>query len=90
MNVQLHIEHLTLDGWALTSYQGALVQAAVELELARLLRSDVRARLDASSATPVVHAGAMPMGSATHPAQFGNRIAAAVHSAIGSTTGGRR
>ena len=36
MNIQLHIERLVLDGLPLTRREGALVQAAVETELARL------------------------------------------------------
>jgi hypothetical protein len=41
MNINLHIERLMLDGLSVASGEAALVQAAVEAELGRLLTSNL-------------------------------------------------
>ena len=43
MNLSLHIERLVLDGLPVTSSNSALLQAAVEAELGRLLASELMA-----------------------------------------------
>jgi hypothetical protein len=40
MSVTLHIERLVIDGFALGTHEGPLLQAAVEAEVRRLLAAD--------------------------------------------------
>jgi hypothetical protein len=74
MDINLHIERLVLDGLPIRRSQGALVQAAVEAELAHLLA-------EGGLASSLQSGGAVPMQLAEEakPAQIGRQIARAVH-----------
>ena len=83
MTVRLNIERLILDGVAVSPNQPALLQAAVERELTRLLTRDgVPGGWTAGGATPRVPAGAIRIGSNASPVSLGAEIARAVHRGI--------
>jgi hypothetical protein len=84
-SVHLRIERLILDGLPLTHSQGALVQAAVEAELSRLLTErGLTSSLLSGGALPSVRAGAIQLSSDGSPVQLGQQIAHAVYSGIES------
>jgi hypothetical protein len=84
MNINLHIERLILDGLPVTSSQGPLVQAAVEAQLAHLLRAEgLNRELRACGALPSVKARNIQMVSDPNPNQLGQQIAQAVYRGIG-------
>jgi hypothetical protein len=91
MDIRVHIERLILDGLPITHSQGALVQAAVETELARLLtEGGIASSLQSGGALPGVRAGAMQQTSNAGPTQLGQQIARAVYQGIGTgETGGK-
>lgn len=83
MNVNLHIERLILDGLPVEAGQGALLQAAIEAELTRLLsESGVAPSLQAGGAMPSVRADAIQLAAESNPAQLGRQIANSVHGSI--------
>jgi hypothetical protein len=87
MNINLHIERLILDGLPLTHNDGALVRAAVEAELARLLAErGLAPSLQDGGALPSVRADAMQLQAGSTPTQMGQQIAHAVHSSLGPQT----
>jgi hypothetical protein len=84
MKVQIQIERLILDGLGLTPAQGALVQAAVETELTRLLRARGFApALLHGGALPTLAAGSIQLAEQGSPAQIGTQIAQALMGGIG-------
>ncbi len=84
MNINLHIERLILDGLPVTRAQGALVQAVVEVELARLLTErGLASSLQAGGAVPSVRADAMQLTAGSPPTQMGQQIAQSVYEGIG-------
>jgi hypothetical protein len=88
MNIELHIERLILDGLPVESRQGALIQSAVEAELARLLASDgLNPELLSGGALGSLRAGDIQLerdGAAPH---LGTQIAGAVHRRIAGNFG---
>ena len=54
MNLSLHIERLVLNGLPVTSSNSALLQAAVEVELGRLLASGLIAPTESSDQARVI------------------------------------
>ena len=86
MNINLHIERLILEGLPLTRGQGALVQAAVEAELARLLAErGLTPGLQAGGALPRIQAGELQLTPGSTPAFMGRQIAQAVYGGIGQS-----
>lgn len=86
MKVELHIERLILDGFALTNRQRAQLQAAVEKELTRLLAAHgLSDEFQGGIAVPRVRAGAMQFGKDQPPARLGQSIARAVYEGIGNS-----
>jgi hypothetical protein len=86
MQMNIHIERLILDGLPLTRNQGALVQAAVEAELGRLLTErGLAASVQAGGALPSVRADAMQLKADSTPAQMGQQIAQAVYGGLGQS-----
>jgi hypothetical protein len=84
MNINLHIERLILEGLPLTRSQGALVQAAVEAELTRLLAErGLAAKLQAGGAHLRVPAEGLQLIAGSTPADMGQQIAQAVYGGIG-------
>ena len=89
MNIELHIERLVLEGLPISSSQGALVQAAVEAELGRLLAQPGGAFSWAvSGAVPSVPGGTLTLVPGSTPANLGRQIGQAVYASLGQ--GGRR
>jgi hypothetical protein len=82
-NIHLRIERLILDGLPLTRSQGALVQAAAEAELSRLLAErGLASSLLSGGALPSLRASAIQLSSDGSPAQLGEQIAQAVYGGI--------
>lgn len=83
-NIHLQIERLILDGLPIERTQGALVQAAVEAELVRLLTENgLGAELAAGGAVPRVRASAIQLAAGSSPAEVGAQIAHSVYHGIG-------
>ena len=86
MNIRIHIDRLILDGLPITHSQGPLVQAAVEVELARLLTENgLAASLEAGGAVPSLRANAIQLTAGSGPTQMGTQIAGAVYSGMENT-----
>jgi hypothetical protein len=84
MNINLHIERLILDGLPIAPTQSALVQAAVEAELSRLLTAGgLHVSLQSGVALPSVRADALQLSADSNPKQIGQQIAQAVYGGIG-------
>jgi hypothetical protein len=83
MNVNLHIERLVLDGFALGSRDAALVQEAVRTELVRLFAGDEAATSSlASAAMPSVQGAPLRLSGAETPPRLASAIAQSVYGAI--------
>ena len=84
MNINLHIERLILDGLPLEARDSAVLRAAVEVELARLLsqNADISNR-QTGDAMPSVRADAIQLTNETSPAQTGRQIAGSIYAGIG-------
>jgi hypothetical protein len=91
MNINLHIERMILDGLPLTSGQGAVVQTAIETELARLLEANSRwvfPDLRDGGTMPSVRAGSFLLAEKSSPAQVGHQIAGVLATTLGVATRG--
>ncbi len=88
MAIELRIDRLVLEGLPLSAAQGALVQRAVELELARLLAEGGLAESwHAGGAVPLAQGGAITLSPGGSPAQLGAQIAQSVYSGLGGASG---
>jgi len=86
MNIAVHIERLILDGLPIGPGQGALVQAAVESELSRLLtEGGLASNLQSGGAFANVRTNAIQLAAGDHPTRLGQQIARSVYGGIGST-----
>ncbi len=84
MAIEVRIDRLILEGLPLSAAQGALVQRAVEQELARLLMEGGLAESwHAGGASPSVQGGAITLAPGGSPAQMGAQIAQSVYSGLG-------
>ena len=84
MNINLHIERLILDGLNIGPGQGALVKAAVEKELSRLLtESGLASGLQTGIALPSLRVDPIQASRDTSPSHLGQQIARAVYGGIG-------
>ena len=84
MNIDLHIERLVLDGLNVGPGQGALVKAAVEAELSRLLtEGGLAPGLQSGTALPNIRANPMRISGDTNPSSLGQEIARSVYGGIG-------
>ena len=84
MNIDLHIERLVLDGLPIAHSQGALVKAAVEAELGRLLREGgMNPALESGCAFPSMPGNAITLVRESNPSVIGRQIATAVYCRIG-------
>lgn len=91
MNVRLHIERLILDDLPLRGSQRALVQRAVEQELARLIEvNGVGPDTMAEGTRPSVPNTMMYMAEGASPVQLGRQIAQAVYQGIGTSSAVKR
>jgi hypothetical protein len=89
MNINVHIERLILDGLPVKGSDGAVVQAAVERELARLLGERGLTAVSAG-AVPRLAVGPIELTRAGEPAHLGHQIARAIHGGIGSPPAPKR
>ncbi len=86
MAIELRIDRLVLEGLPLSAAQGALVQRAVELELARLLAEGGLAESwHTGGAAPLIQGGAITLSPGGGPAQLGAQIAQSVYSGLGGS-----
>lgn len=86
MNIVVHIERLTLDGLPIGPGQGALVQAAVESELSRLLtEGGLASNLQSGGAFASVRANSISLAAGDHPTWLGQQIARSVYGGVGKT-----
>jgi len=84
VKIDVHIDRLILEGLPLTRYQGSLVKAAVERELARLLAADgLSGEARAGGAAPQVNAGGFELREGNYPSRLGQQIARSVYGGIG-------
>jgi hypothetical protein len=82
--IQLHIDHLILDGLPIERTQVPAVQAAVEAELSRLLTErGMGSEWQAGGAVPSVRASAIQISSNHNATQLGRQIAQSVYSGMG-------
>ena len=83
MNIRVHIERLILDGVPVAPGQEAVLQAAVETELARLLAAgDVLPWARAGAAVPSVDGGTVTLSGAADASQVGRQVAQGVYGGI--------
>ena len=83
MNVNVHIERLIVDGVNVPPGQSHLLQASVQVELARLLTDrGVSPRLKAGGALPQVVANGIQLASGNDVAHLGAQIARTVYGGI--------
>lgn len=86
MNVELHINQLVLDGFTLTPHERALLRAAVEGELTRLLsEGGIGASWQSGGAVGSMRADSVHLPADNSPALIGEQIARSVYSGIGKT-----
>jgi hypothetical protein len=90
MDIHLHIERLILDGLPLPLEGQAVLQAALEAELARLLvagglpgAGELPETWRSGRAIPYLRAGGIRLGSESGPEQLGQQIAQAVYESVG-------
>ncbi len=84
MNISVHIERLILDGLPIAQRDRALLCAAIEEELSRLLADgSLAVDLSTSGILPRLTGGALELSGNEEPQQLGKRIARAVYGGIG-------
>lgn len=85
MNIQVEIDRLVLEGISLSRAQRRELQAAVEVELGRLLaEGGVATRFQTGIAVPEVAATAIQYDAKSSPTQLGHQIAHSVYGGLGS------
>jgi hypothetical protein len=84
MKIVVQIDRLVLDGLTVAPHEHALLQAAIEAELSRLLTDGgIASGLLAGGATPSIAGGALAAGVDQQAAPLGEGIARAVYAGIG-------
>jgi hypothetical protein len=84
MSIHLHIERLVLEGVPLERRHGPLLQAAVERELARLLRDDgPTLGLGDGGSIAAVDGGSIRLAQSVDAGGLGEQIAMAVYGGFG-------
>ena len=84
MNVNLNIERLVLEGFALRPGEHLVVRAAAEAELSRLLsEGGVSPALMSGGAAPRLAADDIQLTGGESPRQVGREIARALYGGIG-------
>jgi hypothetical protein len=81
--IQLYIDRLILDGLPIDRLQAPYVQAAVEVELTRMLvENGLGSNLQAGGARPNVRTSAIQITPNSNPAHMGTQIAKSVYSGM--------
>jgi hypothetical protein len=85
MNINVQIERLILDGISVPHAQRPLLQAAVEVELGRLLAvGGLASNLVEGGTVPRVDADSMQITDISNYTQIGQQIAQTVYQGMGS------
>ncbi|TCV86755.1 hypothetical protein [Sulfurirhabdus autotrophica] len=85
MNINVHIERLVLEGLPVEQRQGAHLQAAVELELTRLLaEGSLGSQLSSGDKLASVKGGSVQLAECANPKGLGRQIAGAVYEGFGA------
>lgn len=83
MNIELHIEHLVLDGLPLTPTDGAAIQQAIQTELTRLLTENgLASALEQGGVLTGVRTPDMRLPANSAPDAMGRGIGAAIHEGL--------
>jgi len=82
-SIHLHIERLVLEGLPVSHHQGALVQAALEMELTRLLGEGNLSALS-GGAVPHLPVASIQLANDNKPASMGRQIAQAIYGGLAS------
>jgi hypothetical protein len=83
MRINLHIERLVLEGFALSGRDGALVEEAVQVELARLLTQGGEVGMSPYCASmPILHGDSIRADTPANPLPFGAAIAQSIYGAL--------
>jgi hypothetical protein len=83
MKVSLHIDRLVLEGLPLGSKDGPLVQAAVEMELSRLLsEGGLGNEMRSGGALPRLTADGVQVQHGDSPGTIGKKIAGSVYGGL--------
>jgi hypothetical protein len=83
MNIQLHIEHVVLEGLPVDAARGPAVRAAIEAELGRLLaESGLSGRLERGGTIDHARGADIAAVPGDPPARLGERIGQAVYGGI--------
>ena len=86
MKINVYIERLILDGINMGPGQGAMVKAAVQAELSRLLaEGGVESGLKSGGVFPNMPARPIQVSEDIHPNRLGQQIARTVHGSIGQS-----
>lgn len=83
MKIDLHIERLVVDDLPLAAGEGAPFTAALERELALLLRGGLHPALAGGIAVPRVATPPMSVTPGAKPSDLGAAAARAIHGGIG-------
>lgn len=86
MDVNLHIERLVLDGLPITTQQGSALEAALKVELVRLLSAaDPSGSLWSGESVPGLIAPSIQLTpGSSNPIQMGRQIAHSVCQGLGA------
>lgn len=88
MSLYLHVERLVLEGLPIGAHEVLLVQAALESELARLLREQSPNPQELrGAAVPTLRTGSIHLADGVTPARIGDQVAKRVHDGIAGTRG---
>lgn len=86
MKTNVHIERLILEGLPVSIQDGPRIRAAVESELASLLRNKgLSAELRIGGMLPYSTASPLQLEKKNNPGNFGRQIARSIHGGIGES-----
>lgn len=80
-SVRLHIERLVLDGLPVNHHQGTFVQAAIEIELTRLLAEGNLGAMSGGS-FPHLPVASIQLAQDNQPSHTGQQIARAIYGGL--------
>lgn len=84
MNINLHIEHLLLDGIPVSHADKPRLQAAIETELVRLISDrGVNSEFQLGTTLPSIRTGDIQPATNSNPRELGQQIAGALYRGIG-------